>query len=314
MQKVSFSTDVRAKPFLKWAGGKTQLLKQIATYLPQELISRQISRYVEPFIGGGAVFFYIAQEYPIKESFLFDVNEELILTYKTIQKSPTELIRTLQEMQDCYVRLNADGQENEFYEVRRKFNQKRKDIDFDHFQLDWVERTAQIIFLNRTCFNGLFRVNPRGEFNVPFGRYKNPQICNAENLIEVSRILQSARIERADFVKAKKVVNSNTFVYFDPPYRPISATSRFTSYSKIEFDDDEQKRLSIFYRDLDRRGAKLMLSNSDPKNGNPDDHFFEELYRGFSIRRVQASRMINAVGSKRGKISELLILNYSSQS
>lgn len=310
MQEVLFSTDVRAKPFLKWAGGKTQLLEQIASYFPKGLISREITRYVEPFIGGGAVFFYVMQHYPIKESFLFDVNEELILAYKTIQKSPTELIHKLQKMQDRYLALTATEQEKEFYEIRHKLNKKRPDIDFDHFQPEWIERTAQIIFLNRTCFNGLFRVNPRGEFNVPFGRYKNPQICNAENLIQVSLILQRAKIQRGDFTRASKAINPNSFVYFDPPYRPISATSSFTSYSKMDFGDAEQKRLAKFFRELSKCGAKLMLSNSDPKNENPEDHFFEELYHGFNIRRVQASRMINSVASKRGKINELLIMNY----
>lgn len=315
MQKALFSDDIYAKdvfakPFLKWAGGKTQLLEQIRAYFPPGLISREITRYVEPFLGGGAVFFYVVQHYPIKKSFLYDVNDELILAYKTVQKSVSELIKELEKMQDRFLRLSPTEQETEFYGIRQDFNTKRPKIDFDHYQTEWVERTAQIIFLNRTCFNGLFRVNPRGEFNVPFGRYKNPQICNAENLKRVSSVLQTAKIERANFTKAGKSVTPKTFVYFDPPYRPISATSSFTSYSKIAFGDEQQKCLADFYRKLDEVGAKLMLSNSDPKNETPDDHFFEELYEGFTIKRVQASRMINSVASKRGKINELLIMNY----
>lgn len=309
-QKALLTAPVKAKPFLKWAGGKTQLVEQMKALFTSDLARGTINRYVEPFVGSGVLFFYVAQNYPINEFFLFDVNEELVLVYKTIQNEVDALICKLEKIQNVYVGLSATEQEKSFYEVRHKFNNKRHDIDFDHFQKDWIERAAQIIFLNRTCFNGLFRVNSRGKFNVPFGLHKNPQICNAENLINVSRILQNAIIERADFVRAGKVVNSNTFVYLDPPYRPISTTSSFTFYSKDEFGDKEQKRLADFFRKLNKRGAKLMLSNSDPKNANPKDHFFEELYEGFNIQRVQASRMINAVARKRGKIQELLIMNY----
>ncbi len=310
-QKELLTAQVKAKPFLKWAGGKTQLLEQMTAYFPTELKRGDICHYVEPFVGSGAIFFHIVQTYPIKEAFLFDVNEELILAYKTIQQGVSDLVCKLEQMQAEYWRLSEAEQEKMFYAVRHDFNSMRQEIDFDRYCADGIERTAQIIFLNRTCFNGLFRVNARGEFNVPFGRYKHPQICNANNLIEASRILQRAKISCGDFTTSAKIVDSNTFVYFDPPYRPISATASFTSYSRFDFGDSEQKRLAKFYRKLDKRGAKLMLSNSDPQNENTDDHFFASLYEGFNIKRVQANRMINRDAAKRGKINELLIMNYT---
>lgn len=309
-QKELLSAPIKAKPFLKWAGGKTQLIEQMSAYFPFELKRGEITRYVEPFVGSGALFFHVAQNYRIKELFLSDVNEELVLAYKTIQQQVDSLICELERMQDKYFSLSATDQETEFYDVRREFNHMLTEMDFDHYQTEWITRTAQIIFLNRTCFNGLFRVNARGEFNVPFGRYKKPQICNEENLRQVSRVLQRAKIMRGDFTKCGRVVNDSTFVYFDPPYRPISTTASFTSYSKSEFGDKEQTQLAEFYREMDRRGAKLMLSNSDPKNQNPDDHFFESLYQGFRIKRIRANRMINCDATKRGKVNELLILNY----
>lgn len=310
MQKVLFVTPATAKPFLKWAGGKTQLLEQIKAYFPAELARREIRKYVEPFLGGGAVFFYIAQTFKISEFYLFDRNEELVLAYNTIKRDVENLIERLCELQSEYQERQATDREEYFYAIRQEFNTQLPSIDFEHFSKAWVERTAQLIFLNRTCFNGLFRVNPRGAFNVPFGRYSNPQICNPDNLREVSRVLQDATIKHGDFTDCKSVVTAKTFVYFDPPYRPISTTSSFTSYSKHYFGDEEQRRLAEFYRKLDAKGAKLMLSNSDPKNENAQDHFFEKLYAGFKIKRVEASRMINADATKRGKIKELLIMNY----
>ncbi|RIK34406.1 MAG: modification methylase [Chloroflexi bacterium] len=310
MRKELFIAHAKAKPFLKWAGGKTQLLEQMTAYFPPELSSKRITRYVEPFVGSGAMFFYVAQNYPAAEFFLLDVNKELVLAYQTIQQSVEAVICRLEHMRAEYVALPQEKKADQFYAVRDEFNRSRSAIDFDRYQTEWIERTAQIVFLNRTCFNGLFRVNARGDFNVPFGGYKNPQIANAENLRAVSRILQGAKIQCADFEGCERNVHDATFVYFDPPYRPISPTASFTSYARFEFGDKEQKRLAHFYRTLDERGAKLMLSNSDPKNENPDDHFFEALYKGFNIKRVRASRMINCDATKRGKINELLIMNY----
>lgn len=302
--------QVKAKPFLKWAGGKTQLVDQIAKYLPFELRAGLIHKYAEPFIGGGALFFHIAQAYEIEHFLIADVNEELILAYRTLKIDVEGVIDILNAMEQKYHLLSPSRQKEYFYSVRFQFNEKRPDINYQRFDKTWLERTAEIIFLNRTCFNGLFRVNSKGEFNVPFGRYKNPMICSENNLREVSQILQRTEIQLGDFTNCESFTTPDTFVYFDPPYRPISKTANFTSYSRFDFDDVAQLRLASFYRVLDKKGSKLMLSNSDPKNENPQDDFFDEAYKHFHIQRVKANRMINCNADKRGAINELLIMNY----
>jgi len=300
----------KARPFLKWAGGKAQLLDQIVKRLPNELRRGLIRKYAEPFVGGGALFFCIAQKFELDRFLIADVNDELILAYRTVKKDVLSLIEYLKEMQRKYHRLSPSRQEEYFYTIRFQLNERRPDINYHRFDESWIERTAQIVFLNHTCFNGLFRVNSKGEFNVPFGRYKNPMICSEENLREVSKLLQHTQICLGDFTECESFVTPKTFVYFDPPYRPISKTASFTSYSRYDFDDSSQLRLASFVRLLDKKGAALMLSNSDPKNGNPRDHFFENAYKDFQIMRVRANRMINCNAEKRGAIKELLITNY----
>lgn len=308
---LSVEQTSRAKPFLKWAGGKGQLLATLEKFFPQEMHAGTIKKYAEPFIGGGALFFYIAQNYPsIKSFFISDINPELALAYRTIQADVESLIRVLADLEERYHSKSRAEQKLFFYEMREFFNKTLSLIDFSRFQDAWVERTALIIFLNRTCFNGLFRANSKGEFNVPFGDYKNPKICDADNLRAVSAVLQKTEIICADFSASKNFIDDETFVYFDPPYRPISKTSSFTSYSKHDFGDNEQHRLAEYFRMISTRGAKLMLSNSDPKNGNPDDDFFEKSYREFHIERVSAARMINSNAQNRGQIQELLVMNY----
>ena len=287
------------------------MIQTLAGSFPPEMRNGETRKYVEPFIGGGALFFYVAQNYSSIESFFIsDVNAELIIAYRTIQRDVESLISLLQELERKYYVMSNPAQKDFFYQIRNDFNHKLPGIDFREFQVNWVERTANIIFLNRTCFNGLFRVNSKGEFNVPFGDYKNPKICDPENLTAVSNLLQKAEIKCADFTASQDFVDTHTFVYFDPPYRPISKTASFTSYSKYDFGDEAQERLADYYRLLAEKGAKLMLSNSDPKNENSDDHFFEDLYKNFRIERVDATRMINCDGNKRGKIKELVIMNY----
>lgn len=305
-----FNQDTIAKPFLKWAGGKSQLISQMEEYLPLELKHGITKRYVEPFIGGGAFFFHVAQTYDLQEYVISDLNEELILSYKTVQKSVNDLIDNLSRLEKTYFKMPAEKQKLFFYKIRDIFNKNKARIDYNQFSLDWVERATQLIFLNRTCFNGLFRVNTQGFFNVPFGSYKNPTICSKDVLLAISEVLQKAIILQGDFTVSKKYINSETFVYFDPPYRPISKTSNFTSYFRNDFNDIEQLRLAEYFRKLDKEDAQLMLSNSDPKNEKPNDNFFEKAYKGFHIERVQASRMINCNAERRGKINELLILNY----
>lgn len=301
----------QARPFLKWAGGKGQLIESLADLFPSEMHEGKTQKYAEPFIGGGALYFYVAQNFPsIKQFFISDVNTELVLAYRTIQKEVESLIVWLERLEKNYHALSDAEQKDYFYDQRERFNEKLSSIDFENFQDAWIERTAEIIFLNRTCFNGLFRVNSKGKFNVPFGDYKNPKICDAENLRAISALLQKTEVQHGDFTASEKFIDGNTFVYFDPPYRPISKTASFTSYSRFDFGDEAQKRLAEYYSSLGKKGAKLMLSNSDPKNENPDDHFFEDLYKAFRIERVNAARMINSDSTKRGKIKELVIMNY----
>jgi DNA adenine methylase len=298
------------KPILKWAGGKGQLLEQIAKHLPQELIEGKIDFYIEPFIGGGAVFFWIAQNFNIKEFYLSDINQELILLYKTIQKDVSSLVEELKKIENEYLILNEEKRKIYFLNKRESYNNFKDKIDIKNFDISWFSRAAQIIFLNKTCFNGLFRVNKKGYFNVPFGNYKNPRICHTDNLISASKLLQKATIQYFDFSEIQSLATPKTFVYFDPPYRPLTKTASFKSYSQFDFNDEDQIRLASFYQKLDRQGTKLMLSNSDPKNIDKNDNFFDELYSNFTINRIQANRMINSKASNRGAISELLITNY----
>lgn len=307
----SYTANVaKAKPFLKWAGGKSQLLEQIRNLLPRELENGEIARYVEPFVGGGAVFFDTSQNFPLNEFVLLDINEDLVLAYLTIKFVADDLITVLAEMENEYRSLPVEDQSTYFYKTRAVLNETKSQTDYRSFNPDWITRTARILFLNRTCFNGLFRVNSKGEFNVPFGRYTNPTICPSENLRRVSQVLQSAEIRVGDFEESEPFVDSHTFVYFDPPYRPLNKTANFTSYAASTFNENDQLRLAGFFRKLDRLGARLMLSNSDPKNENPDDDFFEKAYAGFRIERVRASRMINCDAQKRGRIHEVIVTNY----
>lgn len=302
----------KARPFLKWAGGKTQLLDAIQARFPTELEQGAVTRYIEPFAGSGAVFFHLAAHYPLAELYLFDRNEELILAYRTLKTRCADVVDRLRDLQTDYYQLPPEDQKIFYYNLRRAFNETKDHVDFetDRPGLAAVKRTAQLIFLNRTCYNGLFRVNAKGGFNVPFGSYKNPTICDAENLNAVGEVLQRAKIFWGDFETCRAYVTPQTFLYFDPPYRPLNKTSSFTAYAAQPFDDAEQQRLAAFYRTLHGIGAKLMLSNSDPHNENPDDHFFDELYTGFTIHRVPATRMINSKPEGRGPIHELLIVNY----
>lgn len=305
-----FTSTSIARPFLKWAGGKRQLISQIDSLLPPGIRTGEIRKYVEPFIGGSAVFFHVAQNYPISAFYISDQNAELILAYQTIQQSVSQVIEHLYGFQRYFSLLSPDKQKLFYYQVREKFNQSRGRLIPGQPASGAALRTAQLIFLNRTCFNGLFRVNKKGEFNVPFGRYKYPTICDAENLQVAAAVLQQADIHYGDFEECRQVVDAHTFVYFDPPYRPLSKSASFTAYARHPFNDAAQIRLANFYRELDGRGALLMLSNSDPQNENPSDDFFSALYQGFHIHRVQANRAINSNGARRGKINELLITNY----
>ncbi len=311
MQKDTYN-DFEAKPFLKWAGGKTQLLEEFDKRLPWKISgSKTIKRYIEPFIGGGAMFFFLNRKYDIEESFLFDINRELIIAYKVIQKDFKALLDKLNEIKYKHLQKPEYMRKEHYYEIRNQYNKQINDFNYSNFNEEWIERVAYLIFLNKTCFNGLFRQNRKGEFNVPFGRYQNPSIYDEKNIIAVNKALKDTKIFCGDFTDACKYIKKDSFVYLDPPYRPLNRTSSFTNYAKDGFNDEDQIRLAQFFKEMDKKSAYLMLSNSDPKNKDINDHFFDDLYKNYNISRIPAKRHINSDASKRGEINELIITNYS---
>lgn len=300
----------QAKPFIKWVGGKGQLLKQLEEYFPAELYENGFT-YIEPFVGGGAMLFFMLQNFVnIKRVVINDINKNLTDAYKAIKGEPEGLIYRLKHIEQQYGNFKEREEQRTYYlEMRRRFNEE---------QLTAIDKTAILIFLNRTCFNGLYRENAKGFFNVPFGRYVNPTICNEEVIYADSKLLNSHNVEilNGDFKETARYIDAFglNFFYFDPPYRPLSATSSFNTYVKEDFGDNEQRDLADFCRMLStKNNVRWMLSNSDCSAKNPEDTFFEDIYNGFDIQRVFASRMVNADASKRGKLTELLIRNYTSK-
>jgi len=298
-----------ASPVLKWAGGKTQLLPQIRERYSAKLRKGTLTTYIEPFVGGGAVFFDIVNSFDIHKAYLFDTNPELIILYKVIQQDVESLITELLKLSNTYLPKDDQRRKEFYYEYRNQYNTFDKQIDANGYDQDWSKRAAITVFLNKTCFNGLYRVNSKGEFNVPVGRYKNPKILNANHLRAVSKLFQIAHIEQRDFSQVLEYADHSTFIYYDPPYRPISKTSNFNSYHSLEFNDNEQRRLRDLFVKADQAGVHQMLSNSDPTN-YVNDLFFDDLYQGFTIERILAYRRINSKGSSRGNIREILVTNY----
>ena len=295
--------NICAKPFVKWVGGKTQLLGEIEKSLPGNFVSINDAVYVEPFVGGGAVLFWILQKYPnISQAVINDINPDLINVYKVIKDTPDALISLLRQYQDSYIGLDDEDRKELYLANRKTFNQKAVSKE---------EMAALFIFLNRTCFNGLYRVNSKGEFNVPYGKYANPRICDEANLLAVSRLLQKVKILCGDFSDTLQYASAKSLFYFDPPYKPLSETSSFTSYAKEGFNDEEQKRLGAFCLEISKKHAMFVASNSDPQGVNPKEDFFDKVYSTFQIRKVQATRMINANPNGRGKLSEIMITNIS---
>ena len=292
-----------ARPFVKWVGGKTQLLGDIKKTLPCDLSHRETVTYVEPFVGGGAVLFWILQEYPnITRAIINDINAELICTYRVIKSDVEKLIVELTRIQSEYLALDEAARKSYYLSQREHFNEGNNSE---------VETAALFIFLNRTCFNGLYRVNSKGKFNVPHGKYSNPRICDEETLRADSAVLQRVEILCGDFAQTGKYAGDNVLYYFDPPYRPLTETSAFTSYAKDGFDDAEQMRLRDFCEQIAAHKSLFVASNSDPQNVDNGDDFFDLLYGMFSIKRVSASRMINSKGNRRGAISEIMISNVA---
>ena len=293
----------KAKPFVKWAGGKGQLLAQLEALFPRDFATRKNVTYVEPFVGGGAMAFYVLTKYHnITRVVLNDFNGDLVCTYKAVRDNPRELLKVLSRFQTEYrACADEDGRRDYYLAKRERYNKR---------DLSPVETAAHFIFLNRTCFNGLYRVNSKGLYNVPFGKAVNPQICDEETILADSALLQGVEILHGDFEGVYEHIKGRAFVYFDPPYRPLPGSPSFTAYSKDGFNDEHQKRLAQFCRRLDKDGHQWLLSNSDPANSDPSDKFFDEIFKGFDIQRVSASRMINSKADGRGKITELAIRNY----
>ena len=270
---------VAYRPFLKWAGGKSKLITQYEEFFP-----KAFTNYYEPFLGGGALFFHLCQTRLNFKAVLTDINADLINTYCCVKNNVGELVKILEEHQQKHNQYY-------YYDLR-----SRND-------LQGLESAARLIYLNKTCFNGLYRVNPKGEFNVPLGKYKNPKICNSDLLYSVAEALQSADIELRDFTAVLEYAKtSDDFVYFDPPYHPLSPTSNFTAYSRNAFSKDDQIKLRDVFAELAKRGVKVMLSNSDCD-------FIRELYSDFNIVNISAARSINSNAKKRGMISEILVVS-----
>ena len=296
--------EKKVKPFLKWAGGKGQLLSEIEKYYPFE--NGVITKYAEPFVGGGAVLFDILSKYDLEAVYISDINAELINTYRIIRDDIDELIDMLLVTQNQFAAMNTSDRKAYYLAKRERFNDLKVNGDNN---LN-IEKAALMIFLNKTCFNGLFRVNKKGLFNVPMGSYKNPMICDEENLRAVSEKLRNVTIVCGDYRESAGFIDDSTFVYFDPPYRPITDTASFTAYTENLFNDEAQIALAKFVDDMTKKGAKVVISNSDPKNSNTDDDFFDNIYSSHKIKRVEATRMINSNSEARGKIKELLISNF----
>ena len=296
-----------ARPFLKWAGGKTQLLPVLIESLPPR--PKDGYNYAEAFLGGGALFFELTNRGWIKTATLNDANPELILCYRTIRDSIAVVLKELRNIEKAFPD-NLELQSDFFYEARKEWNSEICE-DVESYPKKLVgRRVALTIFLNKTCYNGLFRVNSKGEFNTPFGKYKNPKICDEANLTSVSESLQNVELLCGDYSELNNKESTSEFIYFDPPYRPLTTSASFTAYNKSGFNDENQKELADFVENVSKKGTQILLSNSDPKVANPDDEFFDEMYGGFHIKRILASRMINSKGDGRGKITEILVSNY----
>ncbi|MBQ9466320.1 MAG: DNA adenine methylase [Muribaculaceae bacterium] len=294
---------MKAKPFIKWVGGKTQLIEQLEALLPADFDTWEDVTYIEPFVGGGAMLFYMLQTHSnIKSAIINDINQDLTTCYKVVRDYPAELIASLNDIQREYYALTTDNERKQFFMLMRdEFNTKK---------LTPIRNTTLFFFLNRTCFNGLYRVNKAGLFNVPFGKYETPTICDPDTILSDSKLLQNVEILTGDYQQTLAYAKGNTLFYFDPPYRPLSNTSSFNSYAKEAFNDIAQQRLKDFCDRVEQAGFKFMLSNSDCFNTPLKDRFFEDLYFNYIIDRVWAARSVNANPAKRGKLQEILVHNY----
>ena len=294
------------KPFVKWAGGKGSLVKHLSAHLPDNFRDKRNVTYIEPFVGGGAMLFYMLTHFTnIRRVVINDVNEDLIFCYKLIKNTPQTLIEQLKRIANEYLQLsNMDEKSRYYYKVRDKYNSKET-ID--------EEKAAYFMFLNKTCFNGLYRVNTCGKFNVPFGKYKNPTICDDKLILADHELLKKVDIYAGDYSEIMRFLGKGyNYIYIDPPYRPLSGTAYFKEYSHNVFDDKEQEKLKIFCDLMTARGCKIMQSNSNSMDDDGES-YFAKLYQGYHITQIEAHRYINAHVGKRNKETELLIMNYNNK-
>lgn len=293
------------KPFVKWAGGKGSLVKHLSAHLPDNFRDKRNVTYVEPFVGGAMLFYMLTHFTNIRRVVINDVNEDLIFCYKLIKNTPQTLIEQLKRIANEYLQLsNMDEKSRYYYKVRDKYNSKET-ID--------EEKAAYFMFLNKTCFNGLYRVNTCGKFNVPFGKYKNPTICNDKLILADHELLKKVDIYAGDYSEIMRFLGKGyNYIYIDPPYRPLSGTAYFKEYSHNVFDDKEQEKLKIFCDIMTARGCKIMQSNSNSMDDDGES-YFAKLYQGYHITQIEAHRYINAHVGKRNKETELLIMNYNNK-
>ncbi len=285
--------STQIKPFLKWVGGKTKLLSEIEKNLPETLIKKSFN-YVEPFLGGGAVFFHLIQKFNIEKAYLNDINDKLIDVYKDVRDKNADLIQKLKKLESDY--YGSSDKKSFFLDQRERFNSLKKS----------TQKSALFIFLNKTGFNGMYRENSKGQYNIPFGQMKKPLICDKDLLVKVSKVLNENEVvfSSKGFERAA-IKDKNTLYYLDPPYRPISKTSSFTDYTKSNFNDKTQHSLKEYCDKIDKSGSFFMQSNS-----HGDDGFFEKLYKNRKINKLEVTRTISADGNKRKKVTEILIKNY----
>ena len=294
----------KVKPFLKWVGGKSSLLSEIRRYYP--FGDEKITKYVEPFVGGGAILFDILNKYELEAVYINDSNAELINAYCIVRDDVNALIEALRTMQNEFLPMSTEERKAYYTDKRNQFNE----LIGDSSSNNKVLKSALMIFLNKTCFNALYRVNSKGLFNVPMGTYRNPTICDEDNLRAVSERLKGVTVLCEDYRNTIDFIDSKTFVYLDPPYRAISKTSNFTSYTREWDGDKSQIALSEFIDDVRAEGALVLMSNCDPKNTDVQDNFFETLYSSYNIKRVEAKRSLNCKADGRGAVKELLISNF----
>ena len=302
---------IKVKPFLKWAGGKSQLISMIESSLPTEINkNKPIKNYIEPFIGGGAVFFHLISNYEVEKAYISDINEDLILTYRVIKNDVQDLIEILKPLESEFSEADYESNKNNYYDnIRPRFNKRKKSLNYNKYSKKYIAHAADFIFLNKTCFNGLYRVNSKGEFNVPMGRYKKPLICDDNNLNNISEKFNKMdiTIENKSYKYCESAITDDSFIYLDPPYMQITKTS-FTSYTKSNFNRTDHEKLAEFYKKISGKRVNVLLSNSDYAN---DENEYKEIYGSdVKVDYVSAKRYINSDGKNRGPVDEILVRNY----